>query len=107
MPMDLYKVDDRYILSVDLTGVDPGSIDVDVDRVTLTLTAHRTAPEANGVQGISSEHFAGTFRRQVSLGEGIDVENILPTDVIEQHRDEPFDDDEYPRTTSRDPMAVA
>ncbi|ORI12898.1 heat-shock protein Hsp20 [Rhodococcus sp. 1163] len=79
MPMDLYKVDDRYILSADLPGVDPGSIDVDVDRGTLTLTAHRTVPETDGVQWISSERFAGTFRRQVSLGEGIDVENISAT----------------------------
>ncbi|MDJ0359670.1 Hsp20/alpha crystallin family protein [Rhodococcus sp. H29-C3] len=79
MPMDLYKVDDRYILSADLPGVDPGSIDVDVDRGTLTLTAHRTVPETDGVQWISSDRFAGTFRRQVSLGEGIDVENISAT----------------------------
>lgn len=76
MPMDLYKVDDHYVLSADLPGVDPGSIDVDVDRGTLTLTAHRTAPETSGRQWISSERFAGTFRRQVSLGDGVDTERI-------------------------------
>ncbi|KZF09445.1 MAG: Hsp20/alpha crystallin family protein [Rhodococcus sp. (in: high G+C Gram-positive bacteria)] len=76
MPMDLYKVDDHYVLSADLPGVDPGSIDVDVDRGTLTLTAHRTAPGSEGVQWISSERFAGTYRRQLSLGEGIDTERI-------------------------------
>ena len=41
MPMDLYKVDDHYVLTADLPGVDPGSIDVSVDNGTLTLTAHR------------------------------------------------------------------
>nr|WP_314140812.1 Hsp20/alpha crystallin family protein [uncultured Rhodococcus sp.] len=76
MPMDLYKVDDHYVLSADLPGVDPGSIDVDVDRGTLTLTAHRSAPESTGVQWITSERFAGTFRRQVSLGDGVDTERI-------------------------------
>ncbi|WP_415971916.1 Hsp20/alpha crystallin family protein [Rhodococcus sp. 077-4] len=76
MPMDLYKVDDLYVLSADLPGVDPGSIDVDVDRGTLTLTAHRSAPESTGVQWITSERFAGTFRRQVSLGDGVDTERI-------------------------------
>ncbi|CCQ14270.1 putative heat shock protein [Rhodococcus sp. AW25M09] len=76
MPMDLYKVDDHYMLSADLPGVDPGSIDVDVDRGTLTLTARRSAPESTGVQWISSERFAGTFRRQVSLGDGVDTERI-------------------------------
>ncbi|MEU3474866.1 heat-shock protein Hsp20 [Rhodococcus sp. 05-340-1] len=76
MPMDLYKVDDHYVLSADLPGIDPGSIDVDVDRGTLTLTAHRSAPESTGVQWITSERFAGTFRRQVSLGDGVDTERI-------------------------------
>ena len=76
MPMDLYKVDDHYVLSADLPGVDPGSIDVDVDRGTLTLTARRTVPESSGVQWISSERFAGTFRRQISLGDGVDTEGI-------------------------------
>jgi HSP20 family protein len=76
MPMDLYKVDDHYVLSADLPGVDPGSIDVDVDRGTLTLTAQRTVPESSGVQWISSERFAGTFRRQISLGDGVDTEDI-------------------------------
>ena len=76
MPMDLYKVDDHYVLNADLPGVDPGSIDVDVDRGTLTLTAHRSVPENSGVQWISSERFAGTYRRQVSLGDGVDTERI-------------------------------
>lgn len=76
MPMDLYKVDDHYVLSADLPGIDPGSIDVDVDRGTLTLTAHRSAPESTGVQWITSERFAGTFRRQVSLGDGVDTQRI-------------------------------
>ncbi|MDZ7930552.1 MAG: Hsp20/alpha crystallin family protein [Rhodococcus sp. (in: high G+C Gram-positive bacteria)] len=76
MPMDLYKLDDHYVLNADLPGVDPGSIDVDVDRGTLTLTAHRTAPTSDGVQWLSSERFAGTYRRQLSLGEGVDAEKI-------------------------------
>ncbi|GGG18044.1 heat-shock protein Hsp20 [Rhodococcoides trifolii] len=76
MPMDLYKVDDHYVLSADLPGVDPGSIDVDVDHGTLTLTAHRTAPGDEGVSWVTSERFAGTYRRQLSLGEGVDPERI-------------------------------
>ena len=30
--MDLYKVDDHYVLTADLPGVDPGSVDVNVDN---------------------------------------------------------------------------
>ena len=43
MPMDLCKIDDHYLLTADLPGVDPGSVDVDVDNGTLTISAHRTA----------------------------------------------------------------
>ncbi len=76
MPMDLYKVDDHYMLVADLPGADPGSIDVSVDNGTLTLSAQRSAPSDEGVQWLSSERFAGAYRRQLSLGEGIDTSRI-------------------------------
>lgn len=79
MPMDLYKVDDHYVLDADLPGVDPGSIDLDVDRGTLTLTAHRSAPSEDSRQWLTSERFTGTYRRQLALGEGVDTERISAT----------------------------
>jgi HSP20 family protein len=79
MPMDLYKVDDHYVLTADLPGVDPGSVDVNVDNGTLTLTARRTARSEESVQWLSSERFFGTYRRQLSLGEGVDTEKITAT----------------------------
>ena len=80
MPMDLYKVEDHYVLTADLPGVDPGSVDVDVDNGTLTVTAHRTAqPAENAVQWLSNERFFGTYRRQISLGDGVDASAISAT----------------------------
>ena len=79
MPMDLYKVDDHFVLTADLPGVDPGSVDVNVDHGTLTLTAHRSARSDDGVQWLANERFSGTYRRQLSLGEGIDTEKIAAT----------------------------
>jgi len=79
MPMDLYKVDDHYVLTADLPGVDPGSVDVSVDNGTLTLTAHRSARSEDSVQWLTSERFFGTYRRQLSLGEGIDTTRINAT----------------------------
>lgn len=79
MPMDLYKVDDHYVLTADLPGVDPGSVDVSVDNGTLTLTAHRSARSEDSVQWLASERFFGTYRRQLSLGEGIDSTKISAT----------------------------
>ncbi len=79
MPMDLYKVDDHYVLTTTLPGVDPGSVDVSVDNGTMTLTAHRTARSDEGVQWLSNERFSGTYRRQLSLGEGVDTSRISAT----------------------------
>jgi HSP20 family protein len=76
MPMDLCKVDDHYLLTADLPGVDPGSVDVDVDNGTLTISAHRTARSEDSVQWLTNERFFGTYRRQLSLGDGIDSAKI-------------------------------
>jgi HSP20 family protein len=73
MPMDLCKIDDHYVLTADLPGVDPGSVDVNVDNGTLTISAHRTARSEDSVQWLASERFFGTYRRQLSLGEGVDA----------------------------------
>ncbi|HEY9263512.1 MAG TPA: Hsp20/alpha crystallin family protein [Mycobacterium sp.] len=79
MPMDLCKIDDHYLLTADLPGVDPGSVDVNVDNGTLTISAHRTARSEEAVQWLANERFFGTYRRQLSLGEGIDTSAISAT----------------------------
>ncbi|MDF0532098.1 Hsp20/alpha crystallin family protein [Tsukamurella sp. 8F] len=76
MPMDLYQVDDHYVLTADLPGADPGSIDVSVDNGVLTLSASRTTPSDDGVRWLTSERFSGIYRRQLTLGEGIDTSAI-------------------------------
>ncbi|MFG1933749.1 Hsp20/alpha crystallin family protein [Mycobacterium sp. NPDC048908] len=79
MPMDLCKIDDHYLLTADLPGVDPGSVDVSVDNGTLTIAAHRTARSEDSVQWLANERFFGSYRRQLSLGEGIDASAISAT----------------------------
>lgn len=79
MPMDLCKIDDHYILTADLPGVDPGSVDVDVDNGTLTLSAQRTAASSDAMQWLTNERFFGSYRRQLSLGEGVDTARISAT----------------------------
>jgi HSP20 family protein len=76
MPVDLYRDGDRYILSADLPGIDPGSVDVDVDGQLLTVRAERTAGSANGARWLAHERPSGSYLRQFSLGEGVDPEKI-------------------------------
>ena len=45
----------------------------------VTLTAHRSARSEDSVQWLASEWFFGTYRRQLSLGEGIDTSKITAT----------------------------
>ncbi|CAN5655198.1 Hsp20/alpha crystallin family protein [soil metagenome] len=79
MPMDLCKVDDHYVLTADLPGVDPGSVDVDVDNGTLTISAQRTASSGDALKWLTNERFFGRYRRQLSLGDGIDTSRISAT----------------------------
>jgi HSP20 family protein len=75
MPIDLYRDGDRWILLCDLPGIDPGSIDVDVDGRVLTIRAQRASvPE--GVEWLAAERVSGTFARQMTLGDGVDLEHI-------------------------------
>ncbi len=76
MPVDLYRDGDRYILSADLPGIDPGSVDVDVDGQLLTIRAQRTASSAEGAKWLAHERPSGSYLRQFSLGEGVDPEKI-------------------------------
>jgi HSP20 family protein len=79
MPMDLYRSGDHYVLHADLPGIDPGSVDVDVENNTLTIKAVRSERGDDGVQWISSERFTGTYMRQLALGDGIDTDKISAT----------------------------
>ena len=71
MPMDLYRSGDRFVAQVDLPGVDPSSIDVDVEDRTLTIRAERREQAERDVQWLSHERPTGTFARQLTLGYGV------------------------------------
>lgn len=76
MPMDLYRDGDHYVLTADLPGIDPGSVDIDVDGQLLTIRAERSIPNDEGVKWITRERGSASFLRQLSLGQGVDTENI-------------------------------
>ena len=76
MPIDLYRDADHFVLTAELPGVDPGSVDVDVDGQMLTIRAERTPRSQDGVQWLARERAAGTFQRQLTLGRDIDTESI-------------------------------
>lgn len=80
MPMDLLRDGNEFIVKMDLPGVDPDSIDIDVDDRTLTVRAERkqhemtTNDEKN--QWMSRERSYGSYARQLTLGTGLDLSGI-------------------------------
>ena len=76
MPVDLFREGDQYVLSADLPGIDPASVDLDVDGQLLTIRAERQAPASEQVKWLAHERPYGSYMRQFTLGDGVDAENI-------------------------------
>lgn len=76
MPVDLFREGDQYILSADMPGIDPDSVDLDVDGQLLTIRAERRAPVSEEVKWLVHERPYGSYVRQFTLGDGVDVERI-------------------------------
>lgn len=76
MPVDLFREGDEYVLSADLPGIDPESVDLDVDGQLLTIRAERRAPVSEDVRWLTHERPYGSYMRQFTLGDGVDIERI-------------------------------
>ncbi|MBW1599776.1 Hsp20/alpha crystallin family protein [Streptomyces sp. JJ38] len=77
MPMDAYREGDEYVIALDVPGVSPDAIDVDVERNMLTVKAERRpGVKAEDVQMELSERPLGVFSRQVMLADTLDTERI-------------------------------
>jgi len=75
MPMDAWREGDAFVVEFDLPGVDPDSIDLDVERNVVTIKAERPARE-NAEEMFAAERARGTFSRQLVLGDNLDTEHI-------------------------------
>jgi HSP20 family protein len=79
MPMDAYKRDNDLWVDIDLPGVSADSLDINVERNVLTVSAQRDWDRKEGDQVYLTERHRGTFRRQVHLGDGLDADRIEAT----------------------------
>lgn len=76
MPMDLVRTGDEFVVSIDLPGVDPESIDIDAEERTLTIRATRNTQAGEGAQWLVRERPTGTFARQLTLGSGLALDQV-------------------------------
>jgi len=75
MPMDAWRDKDTFVVEFDLPGVNPDSVDLDVERNVVTVKAERP-PRATDAELIAAERARGVFSRQLILGDNLDTEHI-------------------------------
>ncbi|MFI2242468.1 Hsp20/alpha crystallin family protein [Streptomyces chrestomyceticus] len=76
LPMDAYRAGDEFVIHFDLPGVDPETVDLDIERNVLTVRAERTSTAPEGAELIASERTAGKFSRQLFLGDALDSDRV-------------------------------
>ncbi|MDQ3824725.1 MAG: Hsp20/alpha crystallin family protein [Actinomycetota bacterium] len=79
MPIDAYRDGQQYVVHFDLPGVDPASVDLNVERNVLTVKAERTHSYGEDVELQIAERPRGVFSRQLFLGETLDSDRIEAT----------------------------
>jgi HSP20 family protein len=75
MPMDAWREGEEFVLEFDLPGVDPDSVDLDVERNVLTIKAERPALDGDR-EVLAAERARGVFSRQLVLGDNLDLELV-------------------------------
>ena len=75
MPMDAWREGDAFVVEFDLPGVDPASVDLDVERNVLTVRAERPPLTFQG-EHLAAERPRGVFSRQLILGDNLDTEQV-------------------------------
>src|SRR5579859_2901133 len=76
MPMDAWRSGHEFIVEFDLPGIDPNSIDLDIERNVLTVRAERKPSTGPDVELVAAERSRGIFSRQVILGDTLDADQI-------------------------------
>jgi HSP20 family protein len=76
MPLDAYRDGERFVIAVDLPGVDPSTIDVSVEKNVLTVHAERRSVRTETQEWVVAERRPGTFTRQLFLGDTLDTDAI-------------------------------
>jgi len=72
MPMEAFRRGDRFVIALDLPGVDPGDVDVTVEHNVVTVRARRAPLRQDGDELLADERPQGEFSRQFFLGDNLD-----------------------------------
>ena len=73
MPMEAWREPGEFVVEFDLPGVEPDTIDVDVERNVLSVRAQRQSHRPDGAEVVAAERPEGTFGRELILGDALDT----------------------------------
>jgi HSP20 family protein len=76
MPLDAYRRGDSVVVELDLPGVDPGSVELTVERNVLTVKAERPVSHGTDDEVFLAERPTGQYTRQLFLGEALDTDRV-------------------------------
>lgn len=76
VPIDAWREGEEFVIELDLPGVDPASVDIDVERNVLTIRAERP-PRSEHVEMVAAERPRGVFSRQLILGDALDTDKVV------------------------------
>lgn len=78
--VDIREEEHRYVLTADIPGVSRDAIDISLEKGVLTVSGERRTADGEQAEGfVRRERAAGTFRRQFTLPETVNSENISAT----------------------------
>lgn len=76
MPMDAFRRGNDVWVHIDLPGVKAEHLDISVERNVLTISAERDWQRQDGDRSYVAERPRGTMRRQIQLGDGLDLDHL-------------------------------
>ena len=75
--MDVVETDDQYVLRADLPGMSESDVNVELDDNVLTISGERKSEHEQRNEGFYRvERASGSFRRSLTLPEGVDPESV-------------------------------
>ncbi len=75
--MDLVETEDDFVLKADLPGLGDGDVKIEVEDNVLTISGERKSEREEGKDGYYRvERASGSFRRSLTLPEGVDPESV-------------------------------
>jgi len=79
LAVDLSREGEHYVVTADVPGVEPRSIEVFLEGRSLLIRAERLLDALEGVRWIAKERPSVTFLRRLELGDDVDRDGVTAT----------------------------